>query len=121
MPGPTKFGKAGLETTLAPDISVQGHAAAAAEATETNHDPTTLSARWPTLEAALRSVPLGWTRERIEHDDGLEYIHVKSPEGGFDLVINVAACDSPAPAWLMAAINVMGKTSAREAARLPVT
>ena len=41
---------------------------------------------------------------------GLEYIHVKSPEGGFDLVINVAACDSPAPAWLMAAINVMEKT-----------
>lgn len=106
MRGPTKVGKDGIETNLAPDVSVRGSAPPALPPPE-EADSATLLARWPTLEAALQSLPLGWTKDRIRHDDGLDYIHVKSPQGGFDVVINVAACDSPAPRWLMAAISVM--------------
>jgi hypothetical protein len=48
-----------------------------------------------------------WVRAGLRQDDGQEYIHVKSPQGGFEVVINAAACDSPAPRWLMLAIRGM--------------
>jgi hypothetical protein len=110
MQGDTRIGTDGFQTTLAPDVTVTGHAADARSrggGTAEQDDPSTVSARPPTLEAALGSIPLTWTKERICHDDGQEHVHVKSPQGGFDVVINVAALDSPAPPWLLAAINAM--------------
>jgi hypothetical protein len=109
MQGRTKVSPSGIETDLAPggpDVAVRGKAGVPAQSEE-DMDSATLLARWPTLGAALQSVPLGWTKNQVEHDDGQQYIHLKSPQGGFDVVINVAACDSPAPKWLMVAISVM--------------
>jgi hypothetical protein len=106
--GSTKFNKDGVETTIAPDVSVSSKAPEAQQPpVEASPDASTLSARAPTLESALNTVPLSWTKERICHEDGQDYVHVKSPQGGFDVVINVAALDSPAPRWLLVAISAM--------------
>lgn len=106
MQGETKLGKDGLQTTIAPDVTVTGRTPTAQPDPE-GGETSVMSARPPTLESALRSIPLTWTKERICHDDGQERVHVRSPQGGFDLVINTAALDSPAPRWLLVAINVM--------------
>jgi len=109
MYGRTTVGPDGLDTTIAPttDVAVRWRAEHQDAPPQESADPSTLSARWPTLDEALRPVPPGWTKERLQHADGHEYFHIRSQSGAFDVVINVAACDSPAPRWLLAAINGM--------------
>ena len=112
--GPTKIDKDGIATNIdrPADVKVSGNAQQGPLPASAATDTATLSARWPTLNAALQSIPVGWTKDQREHADGQQYIHVRSPLGGFEVTINLAACDSPAPPWLLAAINAMSSSEA---------
>ena len=107
--GDAKIDATGVTAPIGPDVSVSSSAPPPLPGLERD-DATagpTLSARPPTLDAALNTVPRSWTTERISDDDGHDYVHVRSPQGGFALVINAAALDSPAPRWLLVAINTI--------------
>lgn len=109
MRGRTKLTPTEIDTNLAApaDLRVQANLPDSAPPADASLDAETLVAQTPTLTDALRDIPSSWTQTRIQHDDGNQFVHIKSPEAGFELVVNVAALDAAAPRWLIVAIKAM--------------